>query len=92
MLTSITISYRLVIQKLKRKKGEGVTSPHQALLSERELEILCLIAADVSNQQIADSLTISLSTVKTHVHHILEKLNAKDRSQAVFYARELELI
>jgi LuxR family maltose regulon positive regulatory protein len=79
-------------QKLKRKKGEGVSPPYQALLSERELEILRLIAADVSNQQIADSLTISLSTVKTHVHHILEKLNARDRSQAVFYARELELI
>ena len=71
-----------------RKKARGGEIP----LSERELEILRLLAADVSNQQIAEMLTISLSTVKTHVHHILEKLDAKDRSQAVFYARELELM
>jgi LuxR family maltose regulon positive regulatory protein len=89
LITIIEAEERL---KLKRKRGEGASSPYQALLSERELEILRLIAVDVSNQQIADSLTISLSTVKTHVHHILEKLNAKDRSQAVFYARELELM
>jgi len=61
-------------------------------LSERELEVLRLLATDVSNQQIASRLSISLSTVKTHVHHILEKLDVKDRSQAIFRARELKLL
>jgi len=80
-----------IIEAEERRKRQKTTTG-ETLLSERELEILKLLAADVSNQQIAERLTISLGTVKTHVHHILEKLNAKDRSQAVFYARELKLI
>ena len=61
-------------------------------LSERELEILMLMAAGLSNQQIADRLIISLSTVKNHVHNIIDKLEAKGRTQAVAQARELKLI
>ena len=79
-------------QKLKMKKGEGVPSPHHAILSERELEVLRLMASGLSNQQIADRLIISLSTAKNHVHNILEKLNVQGRTQAVVQARELGLI
>ena len=79
-------------QKLKKKKGEGPPSLYQTLLSERELEVLRLIAEGLSNQQIADRLIISLGTTKNHVHNILEKLNAEGRTQAVARARELELI
>jgi LuxR family maltose regulon positive regulatory protein len=61
-------------------------------LSERELEVLRLLAEDASNQQIASRLTISLSTVKTHVHHILDKLNTKNRTLAIERARQLKLI
>jgi len=67
-------------------------SPTTGLLSERETEVLWLVAEGLSNQQIASKLTVSLSTAKTHVHRLFEKLNAKDRLQAVTRARELKLI
>jgi LuxR family maltose regulon positive regulatory protein len=51
-----------------------------------------LIEKGFSNQQIADKQVISLSTAKTHVHHIFAKLNAADRLQAVNRAKELKLI
>lgn len=55
-------------------------------LSERELEVLQLVAAGLSNAVIADTLSISLTTVKTHVSHILEKLHVTDRTQAALWA------
>ncbi|MCL4262921.1 MAG: response regulator transcription factor [Anaerolineae bacterium] len=61
-------------------------------LTERELEILSLIARGCSNYQIADRLVISVGTVKGHVNHILSKLDAQNRTQAVARARELELL
>ena len=79
-------------QKRIREKGEGVPSPYQSILSERELEVLHLMADGLSNQQIADRLIISLSTAKNHVHNIIEKLGVRARTQAVTQARELELI
>jgi LuxR family transcriptional regulator, maltose regulon positive regulatory protein len=61
------------------------------LLSKRELEVLHLIEKGFSDRQIADKLVISLSTAKTHVHHIFSKLNVKDRLQAVNRAKDLQL-
>ena len=55
-------------------------------LTERELEILLLIAQGKQNQDIADELFIALKTVKTHVSNILSKLQVTDRTQAVIYA------
>lgn len=55
-------------------------------LTERELEILLLIAGGRQNQDIADELFIALKTVKTHVSNILSKLQVADRTQAVIYA------
>jgi LuxR family maltose regulon positive regulatory protein len=79
-------------QKLKRKRAEGAPTPHQTILSERELEVLRLMAEGLSNQQIAERLFISLSTAKNHIHNIIDKLEVKGRTQAVTQARELELI
>ena len=79
-------------QKRKMKKVEGEPSPYHTILSERELEVLRLMAEGLSNQQIADRLIISIGTTKNHVHNILEKLNVQGRTQAVTQARELELI
>ena len=61
-------------------------------LSERELEVLQLLAAGRPNRAIADELVITLDTVKRHVTHILEKLGAANRTQAVARARELGLV
>ena len=55
-------------------------------LSDREIDVLRLVAAGLSNAAIADSLHVSVSTVKTHVRHILEKLHVSDRTQAALYA------
>lgn len=57
-------------------------------LSERELDILRLIAQGLSNSEIAEALVISMATVKTHVSNILAKLEARDRAQAVIAAYE----
>jgi LuxR family maltose regulon positive regulatory protein len=61
-------------------------------LSEREMEVLGLLAEGLSDRQIATKLMISLSTAKTHVHRILEKLDATSRTQAVTQARSIKLI
>jgi LuxR family maltose regulon positive regulatory protein len=61
-------------------------------LSGRELDILSLIAAGQSNQEIAESLTIAVSTVKTHINHLYGKLGANRRTQAITMARDLGLL
>jgi LuxR family maltose regulon positive regulatory protein len=61
-------------------------------LSERELEVLRLVAAGLSNREIAGKLILSLGTIKTHIHNIYGKLDVRNRAQAVDRARELELL
>jgi LuxR family maltose regulon positive regulatory protein len=61
-------------------------------LSERELEVLRLMARGASNQAIADQLVITVGTVKSHINHILGKLEARNRTEAVARAREQRLI
>jgi DNA-binding NarL/FixJ family response regulator len=55
-------------------------------LTPREVEVLKLIAAGLSNREIADTLVLSNATVKTHVNRIFYKTGARDRAQAVRYA------
>ena len=64
----------------------------QLELNKREMEILTLLAQGHSNQEIAAKLFISLSTVKTHIQNLFEKLDVKRRTQAVEKARRLNLI
>lgn len=61
-------------------------------ISKREYEVLQLIAQGLSNQEIADKLFVSTSTVKTHVSNILAKLDANRRTHAVRRAKELRII
>jgi len=83
-LLSPTITKR-VIQKFARMPRP---SPPKELdsLSEREREVFRLMAGGLSNGEIAQELYISETTVKTHVTHILQKLNLRDRVQAVVLA------
>lgn len=64
----------------------------QHLLTPRELEIVALMAAGASNQEIAERLVVTVGTVKGHVNHILDKLDARNRTGAVTRARELGLL
>jgi NarL family two-component system response regulator LiaR len=61
-------------------------------LTEREMDVLRLIAKGKSNKEIADSLVISEKTVKTHVSNILSKLHLADRTQAAIYALRQRLV
>jgi len=61
-------------------------------LSEREIELLRLIASGLSNKEIGEALFITDGTVKNHITHILGKLGVRDRTQAVLKAREIGLI
>ena len=58
-------------------------------LTSRELEVLGMLAAGRSNQAIAGELVVTLDTVKKHVSHVLDKLGAANRTEAVARAREL---
>ena len=61
-------------------------------LSHREIEVLQLMAAGMSNQEIADQLYVSIHTVKTHTSNVFQKLDVKRRTQAVEKAKQLQLI
>ena len=76
-----------IAQKLLREltlTSEGPPSPDP--LTEREVEVLKLIARGLSNQEIADTLVVSIATVYTHVSKILDKLHLASRTQAALYA------
>ncbi|MBT1178238.1 response regulator [Bifidobacterium vespertilionis] len=74
------------------RPAQSYTDPELALLTDREREVLVEIAHGLSNQEIADKLYVSLPTVKTHVAHLLQKINARDRVQAVVFAYENHLV
>lgn len=61
-------------------------------LSKREYEVLKEVASGLSNQEIADKLFVSESTIKTHVSNLLVKLNAKRRTQAIQISKDLNII
>lgn len=77
------------------KMMQRMRQPERALhedLTEREHEVLLLMARGMTNQEIADELFIALKTVKTHVSNILSKLEVQDRTQAVVYAFSNHLV
>ena len=74
-------------------RGSAATVPGLVdQLTAREMEVLRLLAAGTPNQAIAAELVVSLDTAKKHVSHVLSKLGAANRTEAVTRARQLSLI
>jgi DNA-binding CsgD family transcriptional regulator len=70
-------------------KGEAIL---EEPLSEREIEVLRLVVAGMSNREIAERLVISPGTAKTHIHHLCGKLGVRNRTEAAMKARDLQLV
>jgi LuxR family maltose regulon positive regulatory protein len=85
---NLTDKLKLALEKRER----SLKNKSESALSDRELDALKLLAEDISNQEIADKLFISLNTVKTHVKNIFLKLEVDSRLQAVSKGKELGII
>ncbi|MER5792125.1 response regulator transcription factor [Streptomyces sp. NPDC001980] len=86
---------RRLITQFSQLDGGGVRAPLKARvgeLTERETEVLALIAQGLSNAEIAERLVVAEQTVKTHVGRILVKLGLRDRTQAAVFAYESGLV
>ncbi|MBW8798838.1 MAG: response regulator transcription factor [Streptomyces sp.] len=86
---------RRLITQFSQLDGGGVRTPLKARvadLTERETEVLTLIAQGLSNAEIAERLVVAEQTVKTHVGRILVKLGLRDRTQAAVFAYESGLV
>ncbi len=75
-------------ESMRASLTSGLVEP----LSEREIEVLRLLVAGLSNREIAGKLVISLGTAKTHIHNIYGKLGTRNRPETINRARELELL
>jgi DNA-binding NarL/FixJ family response regulator len=91
-LLAPAITQRLIAEFVRRPPPGSGAPTELSELTERELEVLKLIARGLSNGEIASALFVSEATVKTHVTHVLTKLKLRDRVQAVVLAYESGLV
>jgi len=85
---------RRIIERFAAISSRPPPEPAKELrfLTEREVEVLCLLASGKSNAELASALFVGEATVKTHVSRVLTKLNLRDRVQAVVFAYESGLV
>ncbi len=87
-LLAPSVTRRMIAAFLQRAPVTPVSTERFTRLTPREREILHLLARGLTNAEIADTLVVSETTVKTHVGRVLAKLELRDRVQAVIYAYE----
>jgi DNA-binding NarL/FixJ family response regulator len=90
-LLSPSVTKRL-IAAFAKQPAPAASAATAGTLTDRELEVLRLLARGLSNAEIADHLVLSALTVKTHVGNLLTKLQLRDRTQAVVYAYESGIV
>jgi len=90
-LLSPGVTRRLIAEFATRAK-EPTNSPELDHLTDREREVMALVAEGLSNEEIAERLFVSPATAKTHVSRAMIKLNARDRAQLVVFAYETGLV
>jgi DNA-binding NarL/FixJ family response regulator len=83
---------RKLIEEFVRRSPVRTTILAEGTLTDRELEVLKLVARGLSNAEIADQLFLSEATVKTHVGRVLGKLELRDRAQAIVFAYEAGIV
>lgn len=91
-LLSPSVTRRLIANIAGRGTGRPIDTVTLSVLTEREREVLALVAAGQSNSEIAATLYMSPLTAKTHVNRSMTKLNARDRAQLVVIAYETGLV
>ncbi|HTY73002.1 MAG TPA: response regulator transcription factor [Actinomycetes bacterium] len=91
-LLAPSITRRLIAEHVQRPSPSDALSGRLSVLTDREREVLVLIARGLSNGEIAAQLFLSEATVKSHVNRILQKLSLRDRVQAVVLAYETGLV
>jgi DNA-binding NarL/FixJ family response regulator len=85
-LLAPSVTRRLIGEFARRRRHELPSPAAAAAITPREAQVLKLIARGMSNAEIAEELFLAEQTVKTHVRHLLTKLDLRDRTQAVVYA------
>ena len=91
-LLAPTVTRRLIAEFASRHVPARAVSTRLDVLTAREREVLTLVARGLSNGEIAAHLVLAEQTVKTHVGHVLHKLDLRDRVQAVVVAYETGLV
>ncbi|MFG2006039.1 response regulator [Spirillospora sp. NPDC048911] len=91
-LLAPTVTRRLIAEFARRPEPSQQFARELDGVTEREREVLTLIARGLSNAELAEHLQLSLATVKTHIGHLLAKLRARDRAQLVIIAYETGLV
>ncbi len=93
-LDRVLVAFRPIANSKMGVASQAIAARHELVepLSDRELEVLRLVAGGRSNREIADELVVALDTVKKHVSHIFAKLGVSSRTQAAARGRELDLL
>jgi DNA-binding NarL/FixJ family response regulator len=91
-LLSPSVTRRLIAEFASRPTRPAQTPPSMAVLTEREREVVALVAQGLTNDEIAGELVLSPATARTHVSRAMVKLQARDRAQLVVFAYQSGLV